>query len=72
MRKQQILRSSTPTTAKAAVAGDPGCAQDHTSEHFFQQRVKSAFKEIFMEPVLEIVRQASLGRWENQLIGQER
>jgi hypothetical protein len=25
-RKQQILRSSTPATANAAVAGDPGCA----------------------------------------------
>jgi len=31
--KQQILRSSTPATAKAAVAGDPGCAQDDTSEN---------------------------------------
>jgi hypothetical protein len=29
--QQQILRSSTPATAKAAVAGDPGFAQDDTS-----------------------------------------
>jgi hypothetical protein len=34
-RKQQILRSSTPATAKVAVAGDPGCAQDDTSENSF-------------------------------------
>jgi hypothetical protein len=34
-RKQQILRSSTPATAKAAVAGDPGCAQDDTSQSSF-------------------------------------
>jgi hypothetical protein len=34
-RKQQILRSSTPATAKATVAGDPGCAQDDTLEEEF-------------------------------------
>jgi hypothetical protein len=28
--EKQILRSSTPPTAKAAIAGDPGCAQDDT------------------------------------------
>ncbi len=30
--QKQILRSSTPATAKAAVAGDPGFAQDDTSQ----------------------------------------
>jgi hypothetical protein len=30
--KKQILRSPTPATAKAAVAGDPGFAQDDTHE----------------------------------------
>ena len=34
-RKKQILRSSTPATAKTAVAGDPGCAQDDTSGGHF-------------------------------------
>jgi hypothetical protein len=35
VREKQILRSSTPATAKATVAGDPGCAQDDTSENSF-------------------------------------
>jgi hypothetical protein len=33
-RKQQILRFH-PSNGKSAVAGDPGCAQDDTSENSF-------------------------------------
>jgi hypothetical protein len=52
-RKQQILRSSTPATAKAAIAGDPGFAQDDTSKESYSAAYKAMpLQRIFLKQAL--------------------